>query len=364
MTGLYIHIPFCVKKCKYCDFNSYSNCSDLYEDYFKCLDREIQRIENITFDTIYIGGGTPTVPPNYYLTKLVESIKNRTENCEITVECNPGTVTLSDFENLKKAGVSRISMGLQSANDDELKMLGRVHTFADFAESFKNARLAGFDNISLDIMFGLPDQTIEGLSGTLEKAVEFGSEHISCYCLKIEDGTPFSEMKLNLPSDDDSADMYDFVVGFLEEKGYKRYEISNFSRSGKISKHNTKYWQMEEYIGIGAGAHSFYDNKRFSKISNIKEYIASILNGGDAIEECLEVSEKEKMSEFVFLGLRMADGINEEHFKKVFGNDLFDIYGEQIGKYIKMGVMERKNGNIFIKPQFLYVSNNILSDFV
>lgn len=364
MTGLYIHIPFCVRKCKYCDFNSYSGYADLYEQYFSCLEKELENYKNIIFDTIYIGGGTPTVPPNHYLKNLIKNITNKTADCEITVECNPGTVSLSDFENLREAGANRISMGLQSANDDELKMLGRVHSLADFEESFKNARIAGFENISLDIMFGLPEQDMEKLGKTLEKAVEFGSEHISCYCLKVEEGTPFYNMNLNLPDDDESADMYDFVVDFLEKHGFSRYEISNFARNGRISKHNTKYWQMEEYIGIGAGAHSYYGNKRFSKISNINEYIASVLSGESAVEDCIEIDESDKMSEFVFLGLRMSEGINEEKFEKMFGKDIMDIYGEVIEKYLKNGVMERKNGNIFIKSQFLYVSNNILSDFV
>ena len=364
MTGLYIHIPFCVKKCKYCDFNSYSNCENLYEDYFLCLNKEIEKYNNLTFDTVYIGGGTPTVPPNHYLTELVENIKNKAENCEITVECNPGTVSFDDFKNLKSAGVNRISMGLQSGNDDELEMLGRVHSFADFEESFYSARKAGFDNISLDIMFGLPDQTLDGLRETLKKAALFNAEHISSYCLKIEEGTPFSKMELNLPDDDQSADMYDLCVKFLEENGYNRYEISNFAKNGKRSKHNTKYWLMEEYIGIGAGAHSYYKNERFSKICNVKEYIDAIKSGKDAVEEIRYVSEEEKMSEFVFLGLRMTDGISETDFFKTFNRDINEVYGNQIEKYLKMGVMERKSGRIYIKPEFLYVSNNILSDFV
>ncbi|MBE7011668.1 MAG: oxygen-independent coproporphyrinogen III oxidase [Ruminococcaceae bacterium] len=364
MTGLYIHIPFCVKKCKYCDFNSYSGCESLYEDYFMCLEKEIEKYEDVLFDTVYIGGGTPTVPPNYLLIGLIEKIKNKTEDCEITVECNPGTVMLTDFENLKSVGVNRISMGLQSADDEELEILGRVHSFSDFEESFKNARKAGFDNISLDIMFGLPEQNMEKLQRTLAEAVKFGAEHISCYCLKIEKGTPFYNMKLNLPDDDMSADMYDFCVSFLEENGYKRYEISNFAKNGKASRHNRKYWLMEEYVGIGAGAHSFLGDKRFSKIKNVKDYISAVKNGNDAVEELNPVGIQEKMSEFVFLGFRMTNGINEANFEKMFNRNIFDVYGDELKKYLDMGVMERKCGRIYIKPQFLYVSNNILSDFV
>ena len=213
-------------------------------------------------------------------------------------------------------------------------------------------------------MFGLPDQTLDGLRETLKKAVLFNAEHISSYCLKIEEGTPFSKMELNLPDDDQSADMYDLCVKFLEEKGYSRYEISNFAKNGKRSKHNIKYWLMEEYIGIGAGAHSYYKNERFSKICNVKEYIDAIKSGKDAVEEIRCVSEEEKLSEFVFLGLRMTDGISETDFFKTFNRDINEVYGNQIEKYLKMGVMERKSGRIYIKPEFLYVSNNILSDFV
>ncbi len=366
MTGLYVHIPFCVQKCKYCDFNSFSGLEDLFEDYFVCLEKEIAKTadQGIIFDTVYIGGGTPTAPPNKYLVNLIKSIKNVTQNCEITVECNPGTASLLDLENLKKAGANRLSIGLQSTDDNDLKMLGRIHTLRNFEDCFLGARKAGFDNISVDIMFGLPNQTLSSFKNTLKKAVTYNSEHISCYCLKIEEGTPFASMKLNLPSDDECADMYEFCVDFLKEQGYDRYEISNFAKNNLISRHNTRYWLLEDYIGIGAGAHSLYNEKRFFKIANIKKYMEEISKGNDAVADCKTISKEEQMSEFVFLGLRMADGIEEDKFSKRFGVSLFDVYGKSLEKYLKMGVMEAKNGRIFIKPEFLYVSNNILSDFV
>ena len=366
MCGLYIHIPFCVKKCKYCDFNSFCNMEDLFEDYFVCLKSEIARIkaEGVVVDTIYIGGGTPTAVPCHYLTDLIEQIDNRAKDAEITVECNPGTVSKDDLQKLKKSGATRLSIGMQSTDDDELETLGRIHNLKDFEVCYKNAREVGFDNISIDIMFGLPDQTKEGFLKTLKKSVSYGSEHISVYALKIEDGTPFSKMQLNLPSDDESADMYEMCVNFLAENGYDRYEISNFCRDNRISKHNTKYWQTKDYIGIGAGAYSCYKNKRFSMISDVPAYIEKILSGESAEENVENLTDFDKMSEFVFLGLRMVGGISEKEFEERFGKNIFDVFGKEIYKYINLEVMEHKNGRICIKPEFLYVSNNILSDFV
>ncbi len=366
MTGLYIHIPFCKQKCKYCDFNSFSGLEGLFEDYFLCLEKEIEFTaqKGLLFDTVYIGGGTPTAPPNKYLVKLIKSVKNVTSGCEITVECNPGTVTYSDLVSLKNAGANRLSIGLQSTDNEELKMLGRIHSLKDFEACFCNARRAGFDNISVDIMFGLPNQTLKSFAKTLEKAASCGGEHISCYCLKIEEGTPFAKMDLTLPSDDECADMYDYCVNFLKKHGYERYEISNFAKNGKASRHNTKYWLLEDYIGIGAGAHSLYKGKRFSKIPDVRKYIDEILKGNDAVNELNTIIMQEQMSEFVFLGLRMTDGIDTEKFYKKFGTSIYDIFGSQVEKYLKMGVMEEKDNRIFIKSDFLYVSNNILADFI
>ena len=366
MCGLYIHIPFCVQKCKYCDFNSFSGLEGLFDDYFSCLDKEIERTKKNgdIFDTIYIGGGTPTAVDNFYLTGLIKSITNRTENCEITVECNPGTAGFDDLINLRRTGANRLSIGLQSTDNDELKMLGRIHTAEDFDECFQNARRAGFDNISIDVMFGLPGQTVSKLEKTLYKASSYKSEHISAYCLKVEEGTPFSKMKLNLPDDDTCAEMYELCVSFLKKCGYNRYEISNFARDGKISRHNTKYWTIDDYMGIGAGAHSLYKGKRFSKISNVKKYIETIDRGGSAVENEETLTEFDKMSQFVFLGLRLEEGISLDRFNKIFGRSINSVFGEQINKYTKMNVMEIKDRRLFIKPEFLYVSNNILSDFV
>lgn len=366
MCGLYIHIPFCVKKCNYCDFNSQGGGKALYEPYVKALKSEIERVngQGMTFDTIYVGGGTPTVLPNYLLTDIIKSVKNKTKDCEITVECNPKTAYYEDFLSLRAAGVNRLSIGLQSSDDKELLLLGRIHTRADFEACLTEAREAGFDNISIDIMFGLPDQTLSGFKQTLEAAAAYNCEHISCYCLKIEEGTPFAKAKLNLPSDDNCADMYDFCVDFLKKQGYERYEISNFAKNEKISRHNTKYWLLEDYIGLGAGAHSCFKGRRFAKISNIRDYINEINRGSYAIAIDEKISESEKMSEFVFLGLRLARGIEENRFFDMFGKNIFDVFEKPLKKYINQGIIKKENGRIFIKPEFLYVSNTILSDFV
>lgn len=366
MTGLYIHIPFCIKKCNYCDFNSQSGNESLFSDYVLCIKKEIEKIKSdgIIFDSVYIGGGTPTVLPSSLLSSVIESITNIKSDAEITVEANPKTVDFEKLSSILNAGANRLSLGLQSVNDGELKMLGRAHTFPDFEETYFSARRAGFKNISIDLMFALPNQTTEIWKHTLKKAVSYNPDHISAYCLKIEKGTPFEKMKLNLPNDDTAADMYDLCTDFLENHGYKRYEISNFAKDNKESFHNNLYWKTQDYIGIGAGAHSCFGGKRFSKIYDTKKYINAINSGDTAVENTVLLTTNDKMSEFVFLGLRMTNGISENEFYSRFNLNIDSVFGKQLQKYEKLGVIERKSGRIFINPKFLYVSNSILSDFV
>ena len=366
MTGLYIHIPFCIKKCNYCDFNSQSGNEALYSDYVDCIKKEIEQTKNngIIFDSVYIGGGTPTVLPSALLSSIMKSITNVKRDAEITVEANPKTADYEKLSSLLASGVNRLSLGLQSVNDSELKMLGRAHSFSDFEETFFAARRAGFKNISTDLMFALPNQTLKIWENTLKKAVSYKPAHISAYCLKIEKGTPFEKMKLNLPNDDTAADMYDLCTDILESHGYKRYEISNFAKDNKESFHNNLYWKTQDYIGIGAGAHSCFGGKRFSKICDIKKYIDAIKSGESAVENLITLSQKDKISEFVFLGLRMTSGISENEFTARFNTDIDSVFGKQLKKYENLGVIIRRSGKIFINPKFLYVSNSILSDFV
>ncbi len=358
-TGLYVHVPFCIKKCNYCDFNSYSGIFDMQDAYFEKLKNEISTL-NYNFETVYIGGGTPTAVKNENLCGLLDIIMPETvENCEITVECNPGTVTLSDLENLKRAGLNRLSIGLQTTHEKHLKTLGRIHNLEDFQNCLENAKKAGIENISLDLMFGLPDQTILEWEETLRFAVNVGVTHISAYSLKIEEGTPFYNMKLSLPDEDLNREMYDLAVKILGEAGFERYEVSNFAKRGYESRHNLRYWGTESFIGVGAGAYSCIEGKRFAYIKDIKRYIEKT-----EIEYCDELSEFDLMSEFVFLGLRLTKGISVSEFEKRFGRDIFEVFGAQLKKHIKMGSLIRENDRIFVADEYIYVSNLILSDFV
>ena len=369
-SGLYVHIPFCKSKCGYCDFNSYSGKEECIAPYFCALNREIRDMAKkypLAVDTIYFGGGTPSFVEPKHIIETLENICDQysvSDDCEITMECNPGTI---DFEGLKRlcnAGINRISMGLQSADNRLLKTLGRIHTFEDFGRCFDDARKAGFDNISLDLMYGLPDQTMENWRDTLKRVADFEPEHISCYSLKVEEGTSFASQKLNLPDDDAAADMYDMAVEYLADRGYDRYEISNFAKSGRESKHNLKYWKCDDFLGFGAGAYSCVHGVRFANCGDIDEYIDSVDTWSDArcFEE--ELSEFDKMSEFVFLGLRCKDGISEKEFEKRFGKKIDQVFGNEVKKYTDSGFLLREKDRIRFSDEGFFVSNTILADFV
>lgn len=368
--GLYIHIPFCKAKCGYCDFNSYAEKEEYIESYFSALLTELEGASkkyHVPVDTIYFGGGTPTFVDTRYICSALEKIKELFEqcsNCEISIECNPGTIDFDGLRTLKEEGFNRLSIGLQSADNGCLKTLGRIHTVEDFAECFRNARRAGFENISLDLMYGLPNQTMGDWERTLECAVEFGTEHISCYSLKVEEGTPFSRMNLTLPDDDTVADMYEKAVEYLGKEGYARYEISNFAKKGYESRHNLKYWQCDDFVGLGAGAFSCVRGERFSNETDICKYIEKIDNSGMAEVDRQMLSDFDKISEFVFLGLRLNGGIEELEFKRRFNLNIDEVFGEQIAKYTKMGFLARKDGKICFSDRGFFVSNTILADFV
>ena len=367
--GIYIHIPFCKSKCNYCDFNSFSGIEHLQKDYCIALKHEIDNFhnkENIV-NTIYFGGGTPTYLSSDLLVDLLKTVKENftlSGNCEITTECNPATIDENGFRILYNAGFNRVSIGLQSCDDKLLKTLGRIHSFNEFENCFKQARMAGFENISLDLMYGLPNQTTEIWLDTLKKAIAFSPEHISSYSLKIEDGTPFSHMNLDIPDDETVREMYDICTDFLENNGYNRYEISNYAKKGFESKHNCKYWSCEDYVGFGAGACSCIDNLRYNNLSDIQAYINSVLKSGVAIEEKFPLNNTEMMSEFCFLGLRTTNGISADEFKNRFGVELTQVFGNEIEKNIKRKTIIQKNGRYIIPPEWIFVSNEILSDFV
>ncbi len=369
-TGLYIHIPFCKSKCKYCDFNSYANMEKYTALYFSALIKEAEhyaKANPTVFDTVYFGGGTPTSVDVDLLCDSINTLCSLMKihpDAEICAECNPGTI---DFEGLKKlrlSGINRLSIGLQTTDDEKLKVLGRIHTFSDFKTCFENARRAGFDNISIDLMYGLPDMTLEDWSDTLDTVCSFGAEHISCYSLKIEDGTPFAKMQLNLPDDDLSADMYQLALEKLNRFEYSRYEISNFAKPGRESLHNLKYWHCDDFLGLGAGSYSCIGNRRFSNVSGLCEYIDAINSCGTAIEWNTEETVSDKMSEFMFLGLRCSGGVSDSEFKTRFGCSFTEVFGKPIKKYTDWGFLILEGDCLKFSDKGFFVSNTILADFV
>jgi len=374
--GIYVHIPFCLSKCAYCDFYSCrpKNMSAV-EDYVSALCRHIRMYsdltEEYTADTVYIGGGTPTVLPEESLTDLIRCINDTfhpAQGCEFTVEANPSDVTEKTLAAIRTAGANRLSMGLQSALDSELKLLGRRHTAEDFEKTFMAARRSGFDNISLDLMFGIPDQTGESFARTLGYAVSVSPEHISVYDLKIEPSTLFGKRteSYRFPDEDAEADMYENAVASLSDAGYRQYEISNFAKPGFESRHNLKYWKLDEYLGFGPGAHSLFRGSRFSIVKNTGKYIEAVNGGSDepviaGREECTEES---LMGEYIMLGLRLADGISTDDFKARFGRDFTEMYRDRILKYEKSGFMKVSGKNVSLTPRGMFVSNYILTDIL
>lgn len=371
LIGLYVHIPFCRKKCNYCDFNSYSGCYDMQKDYFSALFSEIEEkeklCENFVCDTIYIGGGTPTSVDTEYITELLKMLKkhfNISKDAEITIECNPKTAEISDFEEYLNCGINRLSIGRQTSNNKILKTLGRIHTDEDFEKCLFDAKKAGFENISADLMFALPNQTEKIWTETLLKSVNCGLSHISCYGLKIEEGTPFYNMNLDLPNDDKNADMYEKAVKILENAGYMQYEISNFAKKDKKSKHNLKYWSHMPYLGLGAGACSSFLNERYANTSNLLKYINEAKTKNFLKNDFISLSKNDQMSEYMFMGLRKTEGINLLDFKKRFGCACEEVFSAQIDKYLKMNALIKEDENLYINKKLLYISNSILCDFV
>lgn len=366
--GLYIHVPFCLKKCLYCDFCSFPAYSEeMMDTYVKRLNADIESyskgFEGVV-DTIYFGGGTPTLLKERHFDSIFETINKHYAievNAEISCECNPATVDREYLKNINGIGVNRLSIGLQSANDSELRALGRAHTFGEFIETYENARAAGFDNLSVDLMYGIPEQTVESFGHTLTKVCEMLPEHVSAYALKIEEGTPFGKRKetLSLPSEDDECDMYEMCTKMLGERGYQKYEISNFARPGFESRHNVKYWMGEDYLGFGVAAHSYFEGERFSNSRDIAAYI----RGEDITEERSAIPKKEQMTEYVMLRMRMTAGIELSDFKTRFGLDLFDFCGS-LDRYISAGFMKADAGRIAFTDRGIFVSNTILSDIL
>ena len=368
MSGIYVHIPFCKSKCTYCDFASFPNEIGKMESYFACLYREIkgrgQALAGKVFDTIYIGGGTPSICPESYVVGVIKQIRNfftLTENPEITIELNPGTVTEDKIKAYKKAGINRFSIGLQTGFDDQLQRLNRIHTAKDFLLTCK--MLKG-ENISADILLGLHDQTFDQVQKSIELAIAGGVSHISTYALTPEVGTPIYTDYLNgeLLSEDEVADIYEKTVEYLNKKGFNRYEVSNFARGGYESKHNQNYWERGEYIGVGAAASSFIDGRRFTNTSKLDEYMNAIIYNKvpEIFSEMIEGKDAEE--EKIMLALRTAKGLCISEFNKLFDCDFEKKYAQAIKK--KQAFITLENDYLKIKPEYLFVQNDIIVEFM
>lgn len=363
MTGIYIHIPFCKTKCPYCDFYSFKGDEKQKDSYLKAvlLTLEGYADRNTEVDTLYFGGGTPSVFGGERIERIVSYIRESFDlkkNAEITVECNPSSTDENFVRAVKRAGVNRVSMGLQSAVDKERKMLGRPSGKEDIKKAVSLFKKEGIDNISLDLMLGVPYQNESSLDESIDFILSLGVKHISAYMLKIEEGTPFErdEKKLFLPDEDRVADMYLHTSERLEREGFIHYEISNFALEGFHSRHNTRYWQCEEYIGIGPSAHSFYKGKRFYYSRSFDDFISGkepVYDGEGGSEE-----------EYMMLALRLKEGLDGEKFKKRFGKEIYESVFAKAKKYEKNGLLKTEGKKICLTREGFLLSNSIISDLL
>lgn len=367
---IYIHIPFCVKKCDYCDFLSGPSGPKEQADYVQALLREIDTVKEgkgRSVSSIFIGGGTPSVLDVGFIGEILNKIRNKfqiQDDAEITIEVNPGTADYGKLQAYREYGINRLSIGLQSPDDRELKILGRIHNYEQFLETYKEARKVGFDNINIDLMSAIPDQTYKGWEKNLRTVAELEPEHISAYSLIIEEGTPFAARELNLPDEDTEYNMYEATARILKEYGYEQYEISNYAKRGMACRHNIGYWIRQDYLGFGLGASSLYGKERFSNTADRKKYLENSFSPELIREREPLLSREDEMAEFMFLGLRMTDGIAKAEFEHIFGFCIEQIYGNVLKKYESMGLLQEKNGRIFLSRAGIHVSNSIMADFL
>lgn len=372
--GLYIHIPFCVRKCHYCDFLSFPADKEQRERYVNALCREIRRTrklftENCEIDTIFIGGGTPSLLSGDQIKNILQHVRAEVlvnPKAEISMECNPGTVTQDDLKEYRKAGVNRLSLGVQSLQPEELKMLGRIHTREDALEVYHMARKAGFENINLDLMSGIPGQTVESYEQTLLEVCRLEPEHISAYSLIIEEGTPFYEQYAQNPpvSEDTDRYMYERTKQLLFQYGYNRYEISNYAKSGKESRHNLKYWSGEEYLGVGLGASSKIRNIRYKNEVDMNRYLTLCQQDLTVKEVEEELSLEDEIAEFFILGLRRMKGVSRQEFSRLFSCEIEKYYEDSLRKLKQLGLLQEEDGWIFLSEKGIDVSNYVFGHFI
>ncbi len=367
--GLYVHVPFCVRKCNYCDFCSFPSCDEKISSYVNVLCDEIRsykKNDKIKVNSVFFGGGTPSVLPPDEFSKIFDVIKSSFDvapNSEITIEVNPGTVNSDKLDAYKSAGVNRLSIGMQTIHENELKILGRIHTYKDFTDTFNVARAKGFDNINVDIMYGIPEQSISSFNKTLDSVIAASPEHISCYGLILEEGTPFFELKnsLRLPSEDEECDMYELAHEKLLSAGYAHYEISNYAKPQKECAHNLKYWKDEEYIGVGLAAHSYFEGKRFANTSDISLYLD---NFGIDYRRVENSSVGKDPFEYIMLALRLKEGFSLREYEKIFSERFEDGKELIINRLLAENLIKIEDERLSLTHRGFYLSNYIITELV
>ena len=374
MLELYIHIPFCIRKCNYCDFLSFPETESGIAQYCHALKEEIKRTgdqaEGIGVRSVFIGGGTPSILEAEQITEIMTCIRNNfsiEKNAEITIESNPGTLNAEKLNCYHELGINRLSIGLQSTDDDCLRRLGRIHTFQEFEKNYEQARKSGFQNINIDLMSGLPGQSLRGYEDTLNRVTELKPEHISSYSLIIEEGTPFyksDSVLQQLPDEDTERKMYERTKEILEQQGYERYEISNYARQGRECIHNLGYWEQVPYLGMGLGASSFYNGARFSNERNFRKYLSTPYLPFEHREDYVQVSREEQMEDTMIFGLRKMKGISVSEFEREFGTPIWEMYGSVIERYSNLGLLIQEGDVLRLTDAGIDVSNRIFEDFI
>jgi oxygen-independent coproporphyrinogen-3 oxidase len=375
LIGLYLHIPYCLHKCGYCDFNSHNINEAEMASYVRALLREMEyyakRADNRTVATIFFGGGTPTTLPSLELARILKACQSKFQmlnGAEITLEANPATIPQSDLQQLLEAGFNRLSIGVQSFDPEELKRLERVHTVDEVYLTVERARQAGFDNLSLDLMFGLPGQTAERWQDNLQKAIDLQPEHISAYNLTIEPDTVFHKQQaqgqLKMPPDDFQRELFEITIDTLTQAGYLRYEVSNYAKPGRRCRHNMNYWMNGEFLGLGAGASSAFNGDRYKNVNLPSRYITQINESDIAIESRETPSLHQRMGESVMLGLRLREGIHLPNFEQQFGISFREVFRDTIARLKETGLLEIRGGRAFLSREGWFLADSVIVEFI